>query len=171
MNNGRVEWSDTAGAPAPVAAFSLFAEGAPGTSAAVAAVRSSIRHTDLRDSPVAQLFFSVQNVDTLQHGIRYGVFRASAADKIVVGRQSDMELGTIMRSVFQTHAHNGAGTALEQVRSLNGRVLAFAVPRVLQEVRMYRAYRDDISTLRTPMERGVIASSKGDRQLEARQLV
>ena len=126
-------------------------------------MQESLQHS-LAPNQVQRVFFSAANVDALQEGLRYGVYRASGG-RHVIGRQSDMELGLIMRSVYLQYGRNEARDVLAQVRELNAQVLQFAVPRVASEVDAYVHYRNDIERLPQPMERGQLATSKGDRTL------
>lgn len=122
----------------------------------------------VRTNNVQATFFSQANVDALQEGLRYGVYQRSGGNH-VIGRQSDVELGLIMRSIYLQEGRNDdAGDVIAQVRALNASVLAYAVPRVLSEVDAYSSFRRDISTLVAPMERGQNVSSKGERTLDMR---
>ena len=121
----------------------------------------------LQHTVVQDLFFSPANVDALQQGIRYSVYRATHGQQ-VIGRQSDVELGLVMRSVYLQHARNDDnGDVVAQVRELNQFVLDYCVPKVLEELRAYMAYRSVSWTERVPvpMERGELATTKGDRTL------
>jgi hypothetical protein len=113
---------------------------------------------------VSDLYFSQQNVDAVQGAIRYRVFVASGS-KHVIDRQSDVELGIIMRSVFLQESRNMETDIAEQVKVLNTHVIDYCVPRILQEIQGYLQHRRDISTLPVPMERGSIATTKGDKTL------
>ena len=115
--------------------------------------------------PVADLFFSSDNVEALQEGIRYRVYTESG-NEMVVGRQSDGELAVIMRSIYWTYGRNALDDVVGQVRALNARVLDYAVPEVLSAARMHERYRRDISTLPQPMDRPVLDTKKGSRQGE-----
>lgn len=133
---------------------------------------------------VSALFFSQRNVDALQEGIRYRVY-AESGGRFVIGRQSDVELGIVMRSYYLQHGRDrpgaGAGAGgggrnnnrgpLEEVRRLNAMVLDFCVPRVLQEADSYIQYRKDAATLPMPMPRGEIATSKGTKTLEMKRFM
>jgi hypothetical protein len=123
-----------------------------------------------KQSPVSELFFSQRNIDTLQEGIRYRVYTDSG-NSMVIGRQSDVELGLVMRSVFLQEAMNGEHDIVPQVRALNTTVLAYCVPRVLQEAKMYEQYRRDVSSLPVPLARGELATTKGDRSLVMKSLM
>lgn len=160
------------GAPPP---FSLYSDTlgthdahAPSTSAGALATDSLQPSMRVDESDVAIVFFGADNVDALQHGIRYGVFRDTDGAHII-GRQSDVELALIMRSIYLQGSRNVDGdraTVLAQVRALNAEVLDYTIPRILQEVNMYAHYRRDVSSLPAPLPRGEIATTKGDRSLE-----
>lgn len=159
-NNGRVNHGDDAERRAASTSYGLYA-GCGGR--ADGDMRDSLRELDLTDSALARVFFSGDNVDVLQEGLRHGVYKSSGRERLIVGRQSDVELGIIMRSKYQSHARNASGGVREQVAELNARVLDYCVPNVLSEARMHKTYVRNLETLPTPMERGQIASSKGTR--------
>jgi len=118
---------------------------------------------------VGKLFFSSNNIEALQQGIRYRVYVESQG-KYTVGRQSDSELKIVMRSVYYQNSKNQPTNIVGQVRDLNQLVLNWAVPDVLGNVSQYDKYRKDASTLPVPMDRSPIISSKGSRQLEIMKL-
>ena len=165
--NGRV--AGVAGRP--VAPFQMFA-GRGGSSGSAFAVDTLTHVWSSKDvSPATRLFTSQTNLEALQHGIRYRVY-VDSGGKHVVGRQSDTELAVVMRSILLQYGENDAGgNALAQVRSLNARVLDFCVPRILSELLAYQHYLTDVSTLPVPLERGQIASTKGDKTLELRSFI
>ena len=111
---------------------------------------------------VSNIFFSTDNENALQQGIRYGVYRESNGT-VVIGNQSRDELLIIMRSTYLEHSFNLPHNLLEQVRALNKMVLEYTVPRVLQEARAYQKYRFDIDTQPVPLERGEYTSRSGLR--------
>ena len=148
-------------------AFTLFGGQDTGGSAGAMASGAISRRMNISGSRVASLYFSQTNVDALQHGIRYGVYRDSDG-RHVIGRQSDVELAVVMRSVYLEHGRNLQDTeelVLQQVRALNKLVLDYCVPRILGEANMYIRYRHDVSTLPVPLPRGELATTKGDRTL------
>jgi hypothetical protein len=113
---------------------------------------------------VSNLFFSGKNIDILQEGIRYRVYVESQG-QFTIGRQSDQELKTVMRSIYIQHGI-GNQDCIGQVRILNSRVLEWVVPEVLNNLLQYARYKQDISTLPMPLDRAPIASMKGSRSLE-----
>lgn len=163
--NGRARRCDTRpGACSRALPFEIFAERNEGGAQETHAIKDSLRRLQEDSDPVTDVFFSVQNVTRLQQALRHGVYLASGSDSIVVGDQSSLELGIIMRSVFLQKYRNNPNNVHEQVARLNTSVLDFCVPQVLREARMYMTYRKSIETLPIPMERSVVASSKGSKQ-------
>jgi hypothetical protein len=74
-----------------------------------------------------------------------------------------------MRAIYLQEAMHGKTDIVGQVRELNSKVLDFCVPRIMEEVRMYRYYKNDVSKLPTPLDRGSFQSSKGTRVNEFTQ--
>lgn len=169
-NNGRVPSVGDAGPPP--AAFQLFSEGGvPGGGGGSQFAKDTLQHVWNRGetSAATELFLSKLNVDALQDAIRYRVYVESDG-RHTIGRQSDVELSLVMRSILLQRGRNDdRDSAIDQVRELNATVLSWCVPRVLSEVDQYERYREDVSTLPVPMERGGLATSKGARSLEIRQ--
>lgn len=119
------------------------------------------------NNPLSSVYFSRLNIDALHEAIRYQVYLKSCK-KHIIGRQSEQELKVIMRAIYLEHAQHRNSDVLPEVRRLNGFVLEFCVPRILQEINMYISYRNDISKLPTPMDRGEFISAKGSKYLEQR---
>jgi hypothetical protein len=120
-------------------------------------------------TPLNQLFFSSENVQALQMGIRNLVAQKSNGE-FVIGMQSEVELQVVMRAIYLKEAKHFTYGIVEQVRELNQQVLDFCVPRILEEIRMFKYYKNDVSKLPTPLDRGEFSSAKGLRVLETKQL-
>lgn len=115
------------------------------------------------DTQLSDVFFCGENIQILQNGIRAGVYNKSNGN-FSVGEQSCDVLMTIMRSIFLQYAKNNARNITEQIKELNNHVLAYAIPQVYGEAQAYVKYRQDISTLVTPIDRPVM-SNTNDKQL------
>jgi len=124
---------------------------------------------EIMGNDVSRLFFSDLNIDALQEGIRFLVWH-NTCKKHVIGRQSEEELKIIMRSMYLQHSKNLPFAILEQVRELNGKVLEYAVERIINELDIYTKYRDDLSSLPVPMQHATNTSSRGTKVLEIRKL-
>jgi Family of unknown function (DUF5761) len=114
---------------------------------------------------VSDLFFSRKNIEALQEGIRYMVFKKSCG-KHTIDKQSETDLVVVMRSVYLQYGEFRPYGLLEQVKDLNARVLEYCVPKILEEIKLYMYYRKDISQLPVPLDRGQYVSSKGSKVLE-----
>lgn len=124
----------------------------------------AVRHIH-SGSQVAQLFFSLTNINILQDGIRYSVYQKTKG-RHVIDKQSDTELKVVMRSIYLQYSKNLEHDIVEQVKGLNSKVLDYVVPRILSEILQHIQYKKDITTLPVPMERSQNMSSKGTRVLE-----
>ena len=116
----------------------------------------------IQNTPLSNLYFSANNINALQEGIRYKVFTQTNQ---TIGRQSDSELKIVMRGIFLQYARNNPGDTIGQVRELNGKVLDYAVPEVISNLRQYQKYLYDASTMPEPLARAPIATMKGSRSL------
>jgi hypothetical protein len=120
-------------------------------------------------SALARLFFSKDNINILQEGIRFMVYKESGG-KHIIGRQSEIELKVVMRSVFFDYAKHLKYDMLGQTKDLNAIVLKEVVPKIVTEVDMYERYKRDVTTLADPMPRSLNMSMKGSKSLELKRL-
>jgi hypothetical protein len=113
---------------------------------------------------LSQAFFSQQNIQIIQNGIRAGVYHKSNG-QYVIGPQDCDSLKIIMRSVFLQHAANQPTNINLQIAELNKIVLNYSIQQVYSEAQGYMKYIDDVSTLVVPIAPPVMANNT-DRQLE-----
>lgn len=118
----------------------------------------------ITNNSISNLFFSQENIDALQEGLRYRVYVESNG-QFTIDRQSDQELKTVMRSMYLQHGI-GNTDCVGRVRFLNSKVLEWIVPEVLNNLLQYARYKQDISTLPMPLDRSPLATMKGSRSLE-----
>ena len=59
-----------------------------------------------------------------------------------------------MRSIYLQHATNLPTSITNQVEQLNGLVLDYAIPQICGEATGYIKYKNDVSTLPIPLQRG-----------------
>jgi hypothetical protein len=100
---------------------------------------------------LAQVYFSAENIQIVQNGIRAGVYKLSD-DKINVPPQNMDTLKIIMRSVYLQYAEHYPKDIKKQVEYLNRIVLDYSVPNVYNEAVAYMKYVQDQSTLVVPMQ-------------------
>jgi len=141
---------------------------------------------DIGHTPVSALFFSQQNIEALQQGICNRVYNESRGN-FNIGRQSEIELKIIMRSIYFDSLKNGNPNIMKeiqkssplysplqtnndivvaQVRELNKKVLDWSVPQILTNIQQFEKYKSDVSKLPNPIDRPSFVSSAGSKTLE-----
>jgi hypothetical protein len=116
------------------------------------------------ETSLSQAYFSQQNIQIIQNGIRAGVYERSNG-QYLIGPQDCDSLKIIMRSVFLQHAANQPNNIPQQIAELNKIVLNYCIQQVYSEAQGYMKYVDDVSTLVVPIAHPVQATSS-DRTLE-----
>jgi hypothetical protein len=116
------------------------------------------------DTPLSQAFFSRENIQILQNGIRAGVYKLSNG-QYLIGPQDCDSLKIVMRSVFLQHSSNLPINIPQQISELNKIVLEYCIQQVYSEAQGYMKYVDDVSTLVVPIAHPVQATSN-DRTIE-----
>jgi hypothetical protein len=115
------------------------------------------------DTPLSKAFFSSQNQQILQNGIRAGVYQRSG-NKWVISQQSNPDLKMIMRAIFLEHSQNRTSHVREQITELNKYVLDYCIPKIYGEAQGYLKYLQDASTLVVPLSNPIHTSL--DKTLE-----
>jgi len=115
-------------------------------------------------TPLSHAFFSQQNIQLIQNGIRAGVYNISNG-QYIIGPQDCDSLKIIMRSVFLQHSANQQHNYQSQISQLNKIVLDYCIQQVYSEAQGYMKYINDVSTLVVPIAHPVMADDN-DRQLE-----
>jgi len=116
------------------------------------------------ETPLTHAFFSRENIQIIQNGIRAGVYNISNG-QYVIGHQDYDSIKIVMRSVFLQHSANKPSNIPQQIEELNKIVLNYCIQQVYSEAQGYMKYMDDVSTLVVPIAHPV-QSSNTDRQLE-----
>jgi hypothetical protein len=103
------------------------------------------------NTPLSIAFFSSNNIDIIQNGLRKGVYDMSRG-QYLIGKQSDDVLKIIMRSTYLQFAkHNPNIPIKQQIAELNNLVVDYAVNQVYGETQGYLKYLQDVSTLAMPI--------------------
>jgi hypothetical protein len=116
------------------------------------------------DTTLSQAFFSQQNIQILQNGIRSGVYHKSNG-QYTIGPQDCDSLKIVMRSVYLQHSANQPNNITQQVFELNKIVLNYCIQQVYSEAQGYLKYIDDASTLVVPIAHPIMTDNT-DRELE-----
>jgi len=113
---------------------------------------------------LSKAFFSHQNIQLIQNGIRAGVYHRSNG-QYLIGPQDCDPLKIIMRSVYLQYSANQPNNVTQQIEELNKIVLNYCIQQVYGEAQGYLKYIDDASTLVVPIAHPVMANNT-DRTLE-----
>ena len=116
------------------------------------------------NTDLSNAFFSKENINIIQNGIRAGVYHKSKG-QYTIGPQDCDSLKIIMRSIFLQYSANFKNDVVEQVKQLNQMVLNYCIQQVYGEAQGYMKYINDVSTLAVPIAHPVMASNT-DRELE-----
>lgn len=134
-------------------------------------VSVSVPASDYRDAMkgnwyntvLSDAFFSKENIQILQNGIRRGVYEASNK-QYIIGNQSETELKTVMRSIFLQHSKNQKKNIKQQIVELNNLVLEYSIKQAYGEAKSYIKYTKDASSMYEPIPHPVMSTSN-DKQL------
>lgn len=129
---------------------------------------TSYRHAmtgNWEDSLLSKAFFSGENIQIIQNAIKAGVYHKSNK-RFRIGNQDSDTLKIIMRSIFLQHSLNDSNNITLQISSLNGLVANYCIPQIIGEAEGYVKYKNDISTLATPLERPTSTYSSDSLELK-----
>jgi hypothetical protein len=122
---------------------------------------------NIQNNQISNIFFSQDNIDALQQGIRYLVYKNNGT---VISNQSVTELQIVMRGTYLEHSKNLQYDILKQIKDLNQKVLDYVVPRIIAEIKQYLYYIKDTSSQPVPLERSQNMSSAGTKFLYTEKL-
>ena len=114
------------------------------------------------ETMLSKAYFSQNNIQIIQNGIRAGVYNKSNG-QYVVAPQDCESLKVIMRSVFLQHATNQPQQITEQIAELNKIVLEYCIFHVYSEAQGYMKYLTDVSTLAVPLAPPIMSSENDKR--------
>ena len=118
---------------------------------------------NFQDTLLSKAFFSAQNIQIIQNGIRAKIYKKT--NRVIAVQNEDI-VKIIMRSVFLQFSANLDKFATQQIRELNKKVIDICSQRILEELMGYLNYQRDASTMHTPIEHPIAFSTKGDKVVD-----
>ena len=115
-------------------------------------------------------YFSKQNIDIIQNALRYKVWIRTNKQHIIE-RQSDTELGIIMRAYYLQYGKNLPDHIPEQVEELNNMVIEYLVPKILVQIQQYLSYLKDISTPYKILDRAKNTAIVGEKSFSLARFI
>lgn len=106
---------------------------------------------ELERNNLNTLFFSKENIQMLQNGIRVGVYEMSN-NKYILSNQNENNLKIIMKNIYTDYASYDPDAITQEIEKLNKLVLDYCVPMVYNESVAYEKYCFDQSTIVRPLE-------------------
>lgn len=112
-------------------------------------------------NPLSLKYFGKNNVNKIQNLIILEVKTSG----YTIGRQSEIQLQIIMRSIYLSNSKNLMTNIDYQINELNKMVVDEAVKVIIPNIKQYLGYRKDISSPRQMMAHPTSVSSKGEKSL------
>lgn len=104
------------------------------------------------DTILSKAYFSAENQDIIQNGIRAGVYKKSN-NEFIIAKQNTDSLKIIMRSVFLQNSVNLPTNITGQIDALNKIVINYCVNDIYGEAKSYIKYKHDLTTLVQPLDK------------------
>lgn len=142
LKNGRVNIIDQ---PKADSYFNLFDR----TKSNKTSFRDALKGVK-QDNELSNYFFSKENIQIVQNGLRAGVYKMSK-NKFVIGEQSYDNIKIIMQDAYYEHALNHPGNIASQISTINQHIFDKYVPKLYGEAVGYLKYREDVSTVKEPI--------------------
>ena len=117
------------------------------------------------NSLLSKTYFSKGNFEQIQNMIRYNVYIQSGK-KHIIGRQSDMQLQIIMRSIYLQNSKNQDSNIDQQIKELNKLVLDYCIPNILVGIEQYQQYKVSVSTHKQPIPLAQSTNQSKNKELD-----
>ena len=105
-------------------------------------------------------FFSQRNINNIQKQIQKKVLDLT---NYKIGRQSDLQLQIIMRSIYLQYSKNLNCDYANQIRDLNKKVTDYSVDRIVVEISQFLEYRNEVSKIPDPISLPKNLSNAGEK--------
>ena len=115
-------------------------------------------------SVLSKAFFSQRNIDCIQRNIQKKILQKT---NYRIGRQSDLQLQIIMRSIYLQFSKNLNCDYAEQIKQLNNKVTDYSVERISIEISQFLEYRKEVSKMPDPISLPKNLSNAGEKSLSS----
>tara|TARA_Y100001935_G_C17006862_1_gene360997 strand:- start:13 stop:519 length:507 start_codon:yes stop_codon:yes gene_type:complete len=157
FKNGRVNIIDQ---PNPNALFNLYDK----TKTYKSSFRDALKGTK-EENELSNAFFSKQNIQIVQNGLRAGVYKMSN-NQYIIGEQSYDNIKIIMQDAYFEHAKNDLTSIAKQIETINQEIFNKYVPKLHGEVIGYLKYKEDTSNIKAPINYAKPSGDKNFKNLE-----
>lgn len=116
-------------------------------------------------SELSKVFFSDNNIRTLQKLIRKEVYKRTKGQFMLEVDQEQRDLYIAMRAVYLEYARFLPGQIKAQIQRLNMKVIDEILPGMITELRQYYGYLKEINKPLDPIARPLNVNNKGRKSL------
>jgi hypothetical protein len=116
-----------------------------------------------QETPLTHAYFSDQNLTIIQNALRRQVFERTHT---LISEQEPLEIQTIMRSIYFSHAKNLSCNVPQQIAELNALVVEYAVHNIAGTLQSQAHYAQTIDRSPMPMDRPKTVRDYSNRALE-----
>ena len=116
------------------------------------------------DNVLNKTFFSQKNINMIQNAIINEIVQKTGYK---IGRQSELQLQIIMRSMFLQFGRNDPCNIKQQIIELDRKVIDYSVDRIIVEISQYLEYKNTINKLPVPMSHPQNLSNAGEKSLSS----
>ena len=110
---------------------------------------NTIKYT-LQPTNLSKLYFSYENRNIIQNGIKAGVYKISN-NKYIIDKQDNDVFNSIMSAIFLQYSLHQENDVTQQISDLNKMVIDYCVPKIYGEIKGYIQYKYDASNLVVPL--------------------
>jgi len=111
--------------------------------------RSDALRGIVEETPVTNIFFSPQNIKSIQDSIRYYVFKITQER---ISNQDRQQLHILMRSIILQYGNLVTPEPIVEVKRLNQKVIDKCTQSIIVEMKQYTGYIKDLEQLPVPMD-------------------
>jgi len=108
----------------------------------------------LHETKLSTMYFSAKNIQYIQDKLKEAVYERSNKQYQLLPQNED-NLKIIMRAYYLQYVENDMGNEAAEMKRINDLVLAFLIPRLMNESEAYVKYIRDQSTLVMPFDRAI----------------
>ena len=110
-------------------------------------------------TPISHAFFSNENLNIIQNGLRAEVFDRSKG-QYVISEQDPTIIRSIMRATFDQNVRSPSTDIPSKIQELNTIVIKYCANITFDNARNYMRYRETEGKVVTPMSLPVMASTR-----------
>lgn len=126
----------------------------------------ALRQWKMRPSKVAKEYFSVTNIKRIQKNLKHEIYTRSHGKFKVKEDQNVLDLIQVMIIIYSQYGKDLPTTIIRQVKTLNEHTLQYIAPDMMDNIKQYYGYLDDIKNPISPLPQPLNVNRAGRAQLQ-----